>query len=97
MIPTLIVAAELAPDTARWWWVALGAGLVVAVVLVVLLQLLLSRVREVEDGVARVWRSGGHVARNTASAWMMEQTASALEQLETEAGHHDGLLREGGR
>jgi hypothetical protein len=90
-MPT-VLAAQLSAETVRWWWVALALGAVVAVVLVVLLQLLLNRVREVEQGAAQVWHHGKLVARNTATAWMVGQTADSLGRIEQEAARHDGLL-----
>jgi hypothetical protein len=93
-MPT-VLAAQLSAETVRWWWVALALGAVVALVLVVLLQLLLNRVREVEQGAARVWHHGKLVARNTATAWMIGQTADSLDRLEEEAGRHAQLLGDG--
>lgn len=92
---SLVLAADLPVETVRMWWIALGAGLVVAIALVALLHLLLTRVRQVEQGVAEVWRAGGHVARNTAAAWMLDRTAGSLEGLEAEADLHAEHLREG--
>lgn len=91
-----MILAQVTAEVAVWWWTALGAGLVVGVVLVFLLHLLLARVREVEQGVAEVWRAGGHVARNTATAWLVQQTADSFEILEDEVAHLDERLH-GGR
>lgn len=91
----LLLAAELTAETTRWWWVALGAGLIVAVVLVVLLHLLLRRVQEVESGAESIWHHGKQVARNTATAWMVRQTADSLQRIEEEAAHHDPALGNG--
>lgn len=76
-----------------WWWAALAGGLVVAVVVVLLLQRLLNRVHQIEDGARLVWTTGKAVARNTATTWMLNETASALEDLRDEAARHQQLLR----
>lgn len=75
-----------------WWGAALAVGLVVALVVVVLLHRLLTRVHEIEDGARLVWSTGKAVARNTATTWMFDDTADALEELRDEALRHRVLL-----
>lgn len=92
-----MLATEVAPELARWWWAALAAGLVVAVAVVALLQLLLERVHQIEDGAATVWTRGKDVARNTATTWMLGATADQVEAIGAEVGRHATALsdREG--
>lgn len=78
-----------------WWWAALAVGLVVAAVVVALLQRLLNRVHEIEDGARLIWTTGKGVARNTATTWMLDDTARALEDLRDEAARHRTMLRDG--
>ena len=87
-----MVLAELAPDVERIWWITLGVGLVVAVVVVGLLQLLLQAVNRVERNVVELWQTATTVARNTATSWLLAQTGDALEELKAEALRHDALL-----
>ena len=75
-----------------YWWIALGLGLVVAVVAVVLLELFLRQVHRVERGAAAVWQAGKEVARNTATTWLLPETSKRLDLLTDEAMQHVALL-----
>lgn len=88
-----MLATEVSGELLTWWWTALAVGLVVAIVVVVLLQRLLDRVHQIEEGAAQVWRKGKDVARNTATTWMLGATADTLEAVRDEAGRHAALLR----
>ena len=44
-------------STNTLWWITLGAGLVVAVVAVILLQTFLNQVKRVERGAEAVWEA----------------------------------------
>jgi hypothetical protein len=78
-----------------WWWIALGVGLVVAVVAVVLLQILYLRVRRIESLAQQIWHAGKQVAGHTANTWQLQQLAEQLDGTITEAGRHDAMLRRG--
>lgn len=75
-----------------YWAVALGLGLVVAVVAVVLLETFLREVYRIEKGADLVWTAGKQVARNTSTTWLLETTSERLDQLTVEAGRHAELL-----
>lgn len=79
--------------TDDFWWITLGLGLVAAAAAVALLQAFLNRIQRVERGAASVWASAQQVARNTATTWMLGQTAERLDRLGEEALRHDDLLR----
>lgn len=79
-------------STDAYWWIALGAGLVVALVALALLHMLLQAVKAIERNVAQLWSTATLVARNTATSWQLEQTADALEEIKAEALRHDALL-----
>lgn len=78
--------------TEAYWWLALGLGLVVAVVAVVLLETFLREVHRIERGAADVWQAGKEVARNTATTWLLPETSKRLDLLTEEAGRHVDLL-----
>lgn len=78
------------------WWVALGVGLVVALVLVVLLHSLLRQVKGIEAAFTAAWEMGKQVARNTATTWMLGQTARLAGEIKDEALKHDALLSKDG-
>lgn len=75
-----------------YWFLALGLGLVVAVVAVVLLETFLRQVHRIEAGAGLVWTAGKQVARNTATTWLLPETSHRLDQLTDEAMLHVELL-----
>lgn len=77
------------------WWIALGAGLAVAVVAWALLHLLLRRVLRIEEVANGIWHTGKLVAGNTANSWQLDALSGRLDALAAEVGHHDALLRTG--
>ncbi len=77
------------------WWITLGVGLVVAIVVVVLLHTLLLAVRRIDEGVAVVWHTGKQVARNTATTWILGQTPRIAGEIRVEALRHAALLSGG--
>lgn len=76
-----------------WWWVALGLGLVVAVVAVVLLETFYRQVRRIERGAEAIWLTGKQVAANTSTTWILGETSDRLDLLTEEALRHDAFLR----
>lgn len=84
----------LEPLTQTFWWVTLGVGAVVAVVVLILLQFLLLAVIKIEENVKVLWQTATTVARNTATSWMLGDTADGLEDLKAEAVRHDVFLSE---
>ena len=65
---------ELAPEDARAWWITLGAGLVVALVVAALLETLRRGVLDVERELNAVWTNGKRVAQNTQAAHVLAAT-----------------------
>lgn len=82
-----------------FWYVALGIGLVVILVVIALLSLLSSIVRDIDDGVYKLWTVTKRVAINTTGMYQLAGTASILRALREEALRQDKLLseRNGGR
>jgi hypothetical protein len=75
-----------------YWFLALGLGLVVAVVAVVLLETFLRQVHRIERGAGAVWAAGKEVAANTSATWLLGETSQRLDQVTEEAGRHVDLL-----
>ena len=75
-----------------FWTIALGMGVVVEAAVIVLLSMLVSLVKDIERNVDDVWATAILVARNTATTWMLGQTAVATADLGTEVGMHAQLL-----
>ena len=85
--------AEYTDQQMSFWTIALGMGLVVEAAVIVLLSLLISLVGDIERNVDDVWSTAILVARNTATTWMLGQTAVATADLGTEVGLHAELLQ----
>lgn len=68
------------------WWVSLGVGLVVALVVWGLLEVLRRSVLEVERAVDEVWTMGKRLAQNTATTHTLlttkERGVELIEELE---------------
>jgi ABC-type protease/lipase transport system fused ATPase/permease subunit len=68
------------------WWVTLGVGIVVALVVWGLLEMLRRTVLEVERAVDDVWTMGKRLAQNTATSHTLlttkERGVELLEELE---------------
>ena len=86
----------LPADVQTIWWVTLGVGLVVAIVVVVLLQILLNTVKLIDRNVKTLWETATTVARNTATTWLLGETADTLDEIKAEALRHDELLSKQG-
>ena len=65
------------------WWITLGVGLVVALVVWGLLEALRRTVNEVDRAVDDVWTMGKRLAQNTATSHLLATTkARGVELLE---------------
>lgn len=61
------MSQDLAPVVNEsMWWIALGLGLVVTLVVAVLLQLIVNSARRIRATVADIWVAGPLIANNTA-------------------------------
>jgi len=85
--------AEFTDAQMSFWTIALGMGLVVEAAVIVLLSMLISLVGDIERNVDDVWSTAILVARNTATTWMLGQTAVATADLGSEVGRHVDLLQ----
>jgi tetrahydromethanopterin S-methyltransferase subunit B len=82
----------LASTDRTMWYVALGAGLVVAIVVAALLALLLSFVKNIEASVSALLDLAGKVAANTQNIPQLEALPPVLEQIREEAKVQDGYM-----
>lgn len=86
-----MVSALAAQDVALWQiTLAIGAGVIVAVV--ALLSLLLYLVRSIETSVLRLWEVAQGVAGNTAHIKIALSVAATLDEVADEARRHARLL-----
>jgi hypothetical protein len=70
------------------WWIALGVGLVVALVVWALLEILRRTVNEVDAGAQAVWTSGKRLAQNTWTAHLFLTTKARGVDLLEEVRRH---------
>ena len=70
------------------WWITLAVGLVVALVVWALLELLRRTVNEVERAVDDVWTMGKRVAQNTSTTHTLGVTKTRGVELLEELHEH---------
>lgn len=87
----MTVLALSANQTA--WWVTLGVGLVVALVVWALLEVLRRSVEQVDERVAELWEMGQRVAQNTQTTHMLGTTVVRGTELAEEVERHRQLAR----
>jgi hypothetical protein len=75
-----------------YWGIALGIGLVAALVVAALLFLLIRSVRSIEKSVDGLLEVAPAVAANTANIPQLEATAPVLAQIVDEAVVQDGYM-----
>ena len=70
------------------WWITLGVGLVVALVVWGLLEALRRTVNRVDRAVADVWTMGKRVAQNTQTTYLLQTTKARGVELLDELNEH---------
>lgn len=87
----------LASDHITFWWITLGLGLVVASAVVVLLQLLVTFVKDIDNAVVAAAEEAGGLAAHTEGIQMLSDTVSLAEALRDETrAHAEALAAVGG-
>lgn len=79
-------------QTHTFWSIALGIGAVVLAVVVALMMMLLSFLKDIASSVNRLLEVGGEVAQNTSAIPQLADTGPVLEMIKDEALIHDGYL-----
>lgn len=87
----MIAALSSAAETA--WWVSLGVGLVVALVVWALLEALRRQVDALDRSFDRAWVMGKRLAQNTATTHMLGATKEQGVELLEEVERHAALAR----
>lgn len=73
------------------WGLGIAVGLVVAVVVWALLELLRRTVRDIDAGVTAIWTAGKLVAQNTQTTHLLLTTKARGGDLLAELGEHARL------
>jgi len=74
------------------WWISLGIGLVVIVVVAVLLTLIVRTARQIEGAAADIWTVGQRIANNTVHIPLLHRTNRLVEGIVERASGIDGAL-----
>lgn len=74
------------------WTVVVGIGLVVCLVVILLLSLLWSLVRDIDNRVTYLWTVTKRTAINTTGLYQLAGTASIIRALREELLRHEKLL-----
>jgi hypothetical protein len=80
------------PDERVLWTIVVGIGLVVCLVVIVLLSLLWSLVRDIDNRVTYLWTVTKRTAINTTGLYQLAGTASIVRALREELLRHEKLL-----
>ena len=75
-----------------FWEVALGLGLVVILVVIGVLTLLRSLVRDIDERVAALWVVTKRMAQNTTGLYQFAGSGSIARALRDELVRHDKML-----
>lgn len=70
------------------WWITLGVGLVVALVVLTLLETLRRAVVDIDRAVEELWRMGKRLAQNTQTTHLLETTKARGGDLLAEVEQH---------
>ncbi len=86
-----MIAAALSTAAETAWWITLGFGLVVALVVWGLLEQLRQAVLRIDRAVSELWTMGKRVAGNTATTYMLVGTRDLGVELAEEVERHRAL------
>jgi hypothetical protein len=75
-----------------YWWIALGIGLAAALIVATLLAVLVQSVVSIDRSVSGLLETAGKVGANTAYIPQLEATAPVLAQIVEEAVVQDGYM-----
>ena len=70
-----------APEQIGFWWVAVGMTLVVTLVASILLQLLITLVKDINNWVGQIIETLGATAQNTEQAYRIGEVAQAVDAI----------------
>jgi len=85
-----MIVAAISADS--YWWIALTIGLVAALVVAALLALLVQAVVSIDRSVSALLETAGAVAANTANIPQLAATAPVLALIVDEAVVQDGYM-----
>ena len=87
-----MVLAAITSNQKNMWYVALGLGLVVVLVVIAVLSLLRGLVNDIIQGVDLLWMTTKRLAQNTTGLYQLAGSASIAVALRDELIRHDKML-----
>src|SRR5437667_11386182 len=94
-LPAASSVPGYAPEEITWWWMAVGLGLVVVLVVIGVLTLLIRLVQDIDRGVEGVVETLGQTARNTGTSFLIADAAGQADALLAEGLTHTLCLTRG--
>ena len=88
----ILFGATVDSEEKVFWYIALGIGLVVILVVIALVWLLIRLVDDIEVGVDYLWTVTKRMAQNTTGMYQFAGTGSILRALREELIRHDKML-----
>jgi hypothetical protein len=74
------------------WWISLGIGVVVILVVAVLLTLIVRTARQIEGVAAEIWTVGQRIANNTVHIPLLHRTNQIVDGILERASGIDGAV-----
>lgn len=95
MVTTALLAQatdHFAPEEITFWWVAIGVGFVVVLVVILLLTFLVKLVQEIDRGVVGVRDTLRRITNNTSNTSLIAPTAEGVDAVLAEGLQHHLFL-----
>jgi hypothetical protein len=74
------------------WWISLGIGVVVILVVAVLLTLIVRTAQQIEGAAAEIWTVGQRIANNTVHIPLLHRTNQIVDGILERASGIDGAV-----
>ena len=68
-------------DVVELWWLTLGVGAVVVAVVAILLGLIITTAKQINQHAEGIWTVGKQIAGNTVAIWTLEETNRELDRI----------------
>ncbi|HET7699713.1 MAG TPA: hypothetical protein VFM06_02465 [Candidatus Limnocylindria bacterium] len=72
---------DLNMTVAQFWWLILGLGLVIVLVVAALLVAIILAARRIERAAADIWTVGKQIAGNTVQIWQLGETNATAKAI----------------
>ena len=65
---------DLNVTVGTFWWIVLGIGVAVVLVVAIMLTIIIISARRIERAAADIWVAGKQIAANTVQIWQLSKT-----------------------